>query len=372
MSWRRWKQPSPRFPLHPLNLLTAFKPWVKPVKTEVCPERSRTWHRRCVCLGTRRSPALLHNLEALISRLSQLMYFLFNGISSSLLFSSLFLMEGLRYITINVNGIWESPKRHAFLQWLDNLKPHFACLQETHVLSCAEATSWFPSSGFQAISSPGTNHSCGTIILYRPEFQLVNSWTDREGQFVQAEFVKRGVTFRVVEVYFNRNPERENFYTYVEDMVDPARPTILCGNFNAVFDRTTDRRGSNALGHSHDSCRAIRTLFLNCCVTEISRHLHSNKRGVSWCRWHGTIASRIDLIGCPTSWQPYALTCSLSPCPFSDHSAVSFTCSLPACIPRGPGRWKLNCSVLETSEYINVVRDFGASWQTRKPSFTSI
>ena len=88
-------------------------------------------------------------------------------------------MEGLRCVTINVNGIREPSKRHTFLQWLSHLRPHFACLQEAHIFSCAEATSWFAPSGFQAISSPGTNHSCGTILLYKSDFCLVNSWTDR-------------------------------------------------------------------------------------------------------------------------------------------------------------------------------------------------
>ena len=131
---------------------------------------------------------------------------------SFLFFFTLFLMEGLRCVTINVNGIREPPKRHAFLQWLSNLRPHLACLQEAHILSCAEATSWFASSGFQAISSPGTNHSCGIILLYKPDFCLVNSWTDRERRFVQGEFAKNDVTFRIAGVYApNRNPEREIF-----------------------------------------------------------------------------------------------------------------------------------------------------------------
>ena len=73
------------------------------------------------------------------------MVFLFQGFSSS--FFLLFLMEDLRCVTINANGIRKSPKRHAFLHWLSNLRLHFACLQETRILSCAEATSWFASSG---------------------------------------------------------------------------------------------------------------------------------------------------------------------------------------------------------------------------------
>ena len=187
------------------------------------------------------------------------------------------------------------------------------------------------------------------------------------------------ITFRIAGVYApNRNPEREAFYSYIEDMVDPARPTILCGDFNAVFNRNKDRRGSNPLDLAHDSCSALRTLFSNCCVTDIWRRLHPTKRGFSWCRWDGSVASRIDLIGCPTSWLPLTFSCFLflflflSPCPFSDHSAVVFDCSLPACILRGPGRWKLNFSVLESPEYINAIRSFWASWRGRKPSFTSL
>ena len=268
-------------------------------------------------------------------------------------------MEGLRCVTINANGIRESPKRHAFLQWLSNLRLHFACLQETHILSCADATSWFASSGFQAISSPGTNHSCGTILLYRPDFHLANSWTDREGRLVQGKFIKNEVTFRVAGVYApKRDPERENFYSYIENMVDPAKPTILCGDFNAVFNRTKDLRGSNPLDHAHDSCSALRTLFSNCCVTDIWRRLHPTERGFSWCRWDCSVASRIDLIGCSTSWLSQALSCTLLPFPFSDHSAVVFNCSLPACIPRGPGRWTLNVSILELPDYVEAIRSF--------------
>ena len=269
-------------------------------------------------------------------------------------------MEGLRCVTINVNGIREPPIGHAFLQWLSNLRPHFACLQEAHILSRPEATSWFASSGFQAISSPGTNHSCGTILLYKTEFCLVNSWTDREGRFVQGELAKNDITFRIAGVYApNRNPERGNLLLLYRGYGGPARPTILLGDFKAVLNHATDCRGSNPLNDAHDSCQALRTLFSNCCVTDIWRRLHPIERGFSWCKWDASVANRIDLIGCPTSWLTNAFSLIFFPCPFSDHSAVFFNCSLPAAIPRGPGCWKLNCSLLESPEYIHTIRTFG-------------
>ena len=120
------------------------------------------------------------------------------------------------------------------------------CLQETHVTDAAEATSWFSSSGFLTVTAPGTAHSRGQVLLYRPSFSFVNSWVELEERFLMAEFRKRGSFFRIASVYApNRNPERDKFFTSCLDFADRSVPTILCGDFNAVFDRAKDRRGSD-------------------------------------------------------------------------------------------------------------------------------
>ena len=66
-----------------------------------------------------------------------------------------------------------------------------SCLQETHVTDAAEASLWFSSSGFLTVTAPGTVHSCGQVLLYRPSFSLVNSWVELEGHYLMAEFNRR-------------------------------------------------------------------------------------------------------------------------------------------------------------------------------------
>ena len=101
---------------------------------------------------------------------------------------------------------------------------------------------------------PGSSHSCGSVILFRPKYSLLNSCTDLEGRFVLAEFQDRDVIFRVVCVYApNWNPERDTFFSFVSSKVYPSVATLVCGDFNAVFDRSMDRRGSNALDYSRES-----------------------------------------------------------------------------------------------------------------------
>jgi len=44
-------------------------------------------------------------------------------------------------------------------------------------------------------------------------------------------------------------------------MIYPSVPTLVCGDFNAVFDRALDRRGSKVFDASRESVRALGALF---------------------------------------------------------------------------------------------------------------
>ena len=90
----------------------------------------------------------------------------------------------LNIITLNVNGLRDDNKRASFLMWLCSLSTSFVVLQETHVISCSEADGWFCRYGFLVATSPGTVHSCGTVVLYRPIFHHRNVRRDSDGRFV--------------------------------------------------------------------------------------------------------------------------------------------------------------------------------------------
>ena len=91
----------------------------------------------------------------------------------------------LTILSLNCNGIRDQSKRSGLFQWLWSLPSavDVVCLQETHCVSPAECTSWFASSGFLSCISPGSNHSCGCIVLHRPALSLVDSWSDDNVSF---------------------------------------------------------------------------------------------------------------------------------------------------------------------------------------------
>ena len=156
--------------------------------------------------------------------------------------------------TINVNGIRDGNKRMGFLHWLSHLSLDIVCLQEVHVLTSAEGSSWFDSFGYRSFVSPASNHARGTVILFRPIFLLSGSFCDTEGRFVLCDFSFRGKFFRVASLYApNVNPDRNDFFSFVLAKIDPSVHTFLCGDFNSVFDRTLDRWGSCPFDYSRES-----------------------------------------------------------------------------------------------------------------------
>ena len=76
-------------------------------------------------------------------------------------------------------------------------------------------------------------------------------------------------------------------------------PTLLCGDFNAVFDRLLDRVGSEPFDAVHESSASLSRFLSSCCVPDIWRYLHPSTDSFTWSRWNGLLSSRIDLIWCP-------------------------------------------------------------------------
>ena len=102
--------------------------------------------------------------------------------------------------------------------------------------------------------------------------------------------------------------------------------------------------------------------FQECCIVDIWRSLNPNVMGFTWDKLDGSLSFRIDIIGCPYSWVPFVNSVFILPCPLSNHSSVVLDVSIPQSIPRGPGKWILNTSILNDSDYISSIKSFWATW----------
>ena len=274
-------------------------------------------------------------------------------------------------LSININGLRDPVKRAAFVRWLHSLNPDLCCIQESHSVSDVELTSWFSASGYTAIASHGSAKSSGVIILYKRTFTLVDTSRDFSGRLVACTFDSRGQIFQLATLYApNRNPERNTFLSSASDFLDLSLPVLLTGDFNAVLDPAFDRRGG-APSPQRESVAALSGLFSSIGCVDAWRSSHPGFHAYSWSNHDGSIASRIDTIACPADWFPSLSSCNYVPCPYSDHCAISCSFVIPDSMPRGPGYWKLNCSVLADPVYVDRVTSFWSHWRSTKASFVS-
>lgn len=157
------------------------------------------------------------------------------GILSVMATSSLFVMA-LSILSLNCNGIRDQSKRNGLVQWLRSLpvSVDVFCLQKTHCVSCKDCSSWFLSSDFGFLLSPGSSHSCGNIVLFRPSLSLVDFWCDVDGRFLQCEFSYLGKSFRICYCP-NCNPARDQFVDRLHPKIDPSVLTFLVGDFKVSW-----------------------------------------------------------------------------------------------------------------------------------------
>lgn len=177
---------------------------------------------------------------------------------------------------------------------------------------------------------------------------------------VLAHFNLDGVSFGLACVYApNRNPDRDDFLVYCTDQIDVAVPPVICGDLNCVFDRSLDRRRSEASDTSRESTVALKNLINECCVYDVCCSLHPVSSVFTWLRPDGSVSSRIDLIGCPLSWPHRVDSCDNFSCPYSDHSAVALSCNVPdlCLVARGVGN--LMCPSLLILILLPPLKHFG-------------
>ena len=161
----------------------------------------------------------------------------------------------------------------------------------------------------------------------------------------------------------NSNPQR-----IVSGRIDPS-VTVLAGDFNNVFDRSLDRRGSDPFDVSRESSCALCRLLNACSSIDIWRYLHPTSSSYTWTRSNGWLSSRIDFILVPHVWVPSVSSCDIVACPFSEQCAVVMSVRVPEVPSDDPGVWKLNLSVLNDPEYISLITNSGLIGVLHSPVF---
>ena len=276
----------------------------------------------------------------------------------------------LKLVSLNINGLNDHLKRTALVDWLKCMKVDVVCLQETHSPSHESARKWFANSGYRVASSSLTSKSAGVAILVKDTYKIKKIIKDEDGRYVQAvvDFGEGQASF--ISLYApNRNPARNTFFASLTGLIDLSRPTFVAGDFNSVLDPAKDRMRdpsyvAGPAAQQRESIPALESLMSFSQTYPLWRQLHPGRTAYSWTHGDGTRASRIDMVWAPTALSNYIKGCEYHPSFLSDHQYLLVEFSLNEQFDSGPGVWKLNASLLQDPEYLNLINSFWSHWQS--------
>ena len=141
---------------------------------------------------------------------------------------------------------------------------------------------------------------------------------------------------------------------------------LLSGDFNC-YDSELDKFGGNVSIAKYLS--EFKSAFS---LVDVWRKRHPRVHDVSWLNDDSTIGSRLDKFLVSARLVELTGMCEISPCCMSDHDFVFLSLEFFDSIPRGPGVWKINNSLLDDDAFCEYISERISDLASCKFSFGSV
>ena len=283
-------------------------------------------------------------------------------------------MASINLLSFNAKGLKDEEKRLTTFNWLKKQKAYIILLQETHSYKESEKD-WKKNWGGQIIFSHGTSGARGVSILIDKGLNhIINEQkTDDDGRIVIIDMNIDKNRFIIANIYAP-NADSPAFFMEVNNLLDnfSNNNMIIGGDFKA------DKRGGRQ--STHEKCRKyLLNMMESLELFDIWRREHPAEFGYTWKSYTSPyIYCRLDFFLVSFNILSMSKNNRILAGPRSDHNAVKLPLKLNN-QKRGPGFWKLNCSLLEEEEYKNTIKkcineciqdnkgtDDGLMWETIK------
>ena len=241
-------------------------------------------------------------------------------------------------------------------------------MQETHSTERNEVA-WKREWGAPLYYSHGANNARGVVILIRNKFDCIvqESVTDADGRFLMLKVLLNGEQALLVNVYGpNRDSQLSSFYqnllTHIlEKGFDTIDNIIIGGDFNCPLNPIVDKRGGNLIPRQ-SVINSIGYLQSELDLHDIWRIKNPTLRSFTWSQSEPLIFSRLDYWLISNFLSDCVTEVDIIPAIKTDHSAIVIELQSTDDMARGPGIWKLNCSLLSDDGYVEEMNQLIPIW----------
>ena len=178
--------------------------------------------------------------------------------------------------------------------------------------------------------------------------------------------------FQVTSIYAPTQPSaRSSFFENITQYVSATLPLVLAGDFNMVEDPWLDKLGSRNT-YATTGIKELNNIKNDFILIDVWRQNNPYKKQFSWSTTDQTLQSRIDRIYVSHDLIPNNPHSTFINFPWSDHDIVTSIITVPDTPQPGPGTWKLNTSLLDDKNYVNIINQFLVQWREEKCCFDEL
>lgn len=217
--------------------------------------------------------------------------------------------------------------------------------------------------------APAAGKQGGVAILIKESLEgKIVSWSkDSGGRILSLLLELPNMRINLINIYAPVNlTASKAFFENLHTFLFPADNIVIGGDFNC-YDHNLDKFGGNI---SIATC--LSELRSGLKLVDVWRRVHRNESEMSWWNADLTIGSRLDKFYTSKGLTNLVQRCDISPCVLSDHDYVNLVFDFQRCIPRGPGIWKFNSSLLADELFCDFVSERSSDLSACRFSFDSI
>ena len=217
--------------------------------------------------------------------------------------------------------------------------------------------------------SHGSSSSCGVAILVNKGVDCIihSKIADPLGRYVilKAEFEDK--MYVLINIYApNKDKDIVNFLNNVlmtlrRNNLDEEEDIIIGGDFNCPLNPVLDKKRGHFTPRK-SVIDTIESLQEELDLVDIWRVKNPTKKSFTWSQTSPLIFCRLDFWLISNSLHDLVKTADIIPAVRTDHAAISLKLVNTLNDLKGPGFWKLNCSLLDDEDYVKDIEERIPVW----------
>ena len=276
--------------------------------------------------------------------------------------------DTIRLISLNVRGISNFQKRRSMFTWFRRKRADIIFIQETHSKKELESQ-WKNEWGAELIFSHGSPNARGVAILFKKgvDYCIQSKIIDPLGRFIILKVEIEDSLYVLINVYApNKDKEISKFFndllvTIRREELDTEENFIVGGDFNCPLNPVLDKKGGS-LTPRKSVVTSIDCFREELDLVDIWRVQNPITKSFTWSQKSPKIFCRLDYWLISNNLQDFIASTCILPAIKTDHAAIVVDLKNEDNQMKGPGIWKMNCSLLEDVSYVNDVTEKIPVW----------